>query len=831
MKKSFFLAFALLLLVPFLNAQRPDGMPQGQGEKVGELKGVIIDKSTNSPMPFANVVLYKQRDSSMVDGVITNEKGAFTLSKLPYGRFYMMVQFVGYPPHRIDSIFIKPNAPSVNMGNISIQVKAVALNEVVIKGQKDALEFNLDRKVINIDQNIAAASSTAAEIMQTIPSVSVDIDGNVSLRGSSNVIILIDGRPSMLTSLDQLPANMVESVELITNPSAKYDPDGTSGMINIILKKKKEVGYNGMFTINVGTGSKLNSSLNVNFRKNKLNLFLDVNTRFDHMNGYSDLNRQTAFKDTILTLLQRQDFTMKSNFNNVRGGFDYFFNKKNTLSFSANYNMRNFNNEQDNSYKNYLDTSGVDNMNNYFTQISKNKNSGGGNELGLNYKKTFDKKIQELTVDLFYSNSNMDNKSDLTKNFFNTNMEPANINPFLQSISNNTNRKNFTAQLNYVHPVGNGGRIETGYKYSLNNSDMNYNMLQWDYPTNAWMNDTLASNEFIYKEQIHAGYFIYSNTIKEKFKYQAGLRAEQAFIDGNQVTMKEQYKRDTLNFFPSLHLKYDLSDMHSFSLSYSRRINRPGSRVMNPFINYSDPINLSKGNPYLNPEFINSYEVGYSLNYKKTNINTTVFYRNTDGIISRIMTIENNSFTSMTTYANINKEESYGVEFIVSQDLFKWWKLNANYSHYRTLLHGVGVNTQTNDDISWTFKLNSIMKFHKNLEIQATFNYDSPQIFTGGMSNYRMGSDAGGLGIQSANYFANLSVKKGILKDKGTVTLSLRDVLKSQKYDVVSYGDNFISHQLRRRDSRVLFVGFSYRINEYRKPKVKKNPDDMEEGD
>ena len=831
MKKYLLLSFIVLFQIQFLRAQRPDGIPPGQGEKIGELKGIISDKTSNSPMSFANVVLYKQRDSTLVDGAITNEKGAFSFSKLPYGRFYMMVQFIGYPPHRIDSIFIRPNAPSVDMGNILIQVKAVALDEVVIKGQKDALEFNLDRKVINIDQNIAASSSTAAEIMQTIPSVSVDVDGNVSLRGSSNVIILIDGRPSMLTSLDQLPASMVESVELITNPSAKYDPDGTSGMINIILKKKRESGYNGMFTINLGTGNKLNSSLNVNYRKNKLNLFLDVNTRFDHMKGYSNLDRETAFNDTIFTLLQRQDFTMKSNFNNVRGGFDYFFNKKNTLSFSANYNLRNFNNEQDNAYKNYLDTNGIEHMNNYFTQISKNKNTGSGNELGLNYKKTFDKKIQELTIDLFYSKSDMNNQSDLTKNFFDTNMEPANTNPFIQSITNNTSRQNITAQLDYVQPIGNGGRIETGYKFSMNNSDMKYYMYQWDYPSYSWLNDTLASNQFIYKEQIHSAYFIYSNTIKEKFKYQAGLRAEQAFINGNQVTMNEKYKRDTLSLFPSLHLKYDISDKHSFSLSYSRRINRPSSRVLNPFINYSDPINLSKGNPYLNPEFINSYELGYGFNYKKTSVNSTIFYRTTDGIVSRIMTIENNSFTSMTTYANINKEESYGVEFIVSQDLFKWWKLNANYSRYRTQLYGVDVNTQANDDISWTFKLNSVMKFHKSLEIQTTFNYDSPQIFTGGMSNYRMGSDAGGLGIQSANYFVNCSVKKGIMKDKGTITLSLRDVLKSQKYDVVTYGDNFISHVERRRDSRVLFVGFSYRINEYRRTKVKKNPDDSEEGE
>lgn len=817
--KHIFLSIVFLALISILNAQRPEGM--GQGEKIGELKGVISDKSSNNPMPYANIVLYKQRDSSMVDGSITNEKGEFKFSKLPFGAYYMMIQFVGYPPYKIDSVFIKPREAVVDLGNIAIQLASVSLDEVVVTGQKAALEFNLDRKVINIDQNIAASSSTVAEIMQTIPSVSVDIDGNVSLRGSSNVIILVDGRPSMLTSLDQMPANMVESIELITNPSAKYDPDGTSGMINIILKKKRTPGYNGMFSVNLGTGNKLFSSLSVNYRKNKLNLFLDANTRFMGMNGYSNTDRENTFNDTISTLIQNQTESRKGNFNNVRAGFDYFLNTKNTISFSANLNIRNFDNEQNTSYKNYLETGGIQNLTNYFTQNTVNKNPNYGNEFGINYKKTFNKKIQELTIDLFYSNSDRNTNSKLTKEFYTTDMEPANIDDYIQYVANNTNRENITGQLDYVQPVGNGGRIETGYKFSMNNSVMNYDMSQYDYSTYSWLNDTLASNKFIFDEQLHSAYFIYSNTIKEKFKYQGGFRAEQAFMAGDQVTMNQQFNRDYLNLFPSLHLAYDYSDKHSFTLSYSRRVNRPSSRVMNPFINYSDPINLSKGNPELNPEFINSYELGYSLSFKKTVVTSTLFYRNTDGIVSRVMTIENNSLNTMTTYENLNKEESYGVEFIVSQELFKWWKLNGNYSHYRLQLYGNNISPKANDNITWELKLNSTMKFPKSFDVLTTFNYESPEITTGGMSNYHMG-EAGGIGIRSAHYTIDISMKKGILKDKGSLSLSLRDVLKSNKHDMITYGENFYSNVESRRESRILFVGFSYRINEYRKPKVKK---------
>ncbi|MDD3876924.1 MAG: outer membrane beta-barrel family protein [Bacteroidales bacterium] len=818
-----------LLLQVTLTAQPGSGRgPGGQDARIGELRGVLKDKVTQNAIPFANVVIYRQNDSTVVDGTITNDNGLFEFKQLPFGRFYLQIQYVGYPPYSIDSVFIRPREPNLNLGIVELEFASIALDEVVITGQKSALEFNLDRRVINIDQNIAANSSTVAEIMQTIPSVSVDIDGNVSLRGSSNVIILVDGRPSMLTSLDQMPANMVESIELITNPSARYDPDGTSGMINIVLKKKREPGYNGMFSVNLGTGNKLMSSLNFNYRQNKLNLFVDLNMRFFSMKGYSLSDRENSFNDTTVTLIQDQTNIRDGNFNNFRAGFDYFFNSKNTLSFSANVNIRKFNYEQDNSYKNYFETAGAENLTNYFTQNSVSESPGLGKEFGLNYKKTFDRNIQELTIDFFYSDSDRNSYNLLTKKFYNNNLEPANIDDFIQNIENFSTRENVTGQLNYVQPVGNGGRIETGYKFSLNNNTMNYIMLEYNHANDSWVNDTLASNEFIFEEQLHSGYFIYSNTIKEKFKYQAGLRAEQAFIAGNQLTMNEQFKRDYFNLFPSVHLKYDNSERHSYSLSYSRRVNRPGSRVMNPFINYSDPINLSKGNPNLNPEFINSYELGYSFFYKKTAVNANIFYRNTDGIVSQVMTIENNSLTSMTTYENINKEESYGIEFIVSQDLFRWWKLNANYSHYRTQLYGQNISTVANDNITWELKINSTMKFPKSFDVLTTFNYESPEITTGGMSNYHM-EQAGGIGIRSAHYTLDFSMKKGVFKDKGSITLSLRDALKSNKHDIITYGDNYYSSVQSHRDSRVLFLGFSYRINEYKKRRDKPQTDGLEE--
>jgi len=814
----------LFVLIQFSSifAQRPEGMGGGQQPNTQcKITGTILNAENNQPVEYANIVLFRAKDSTMVSGTITDTKGYFTMDKLPFGKFYATINFIGFGTQKVEGIILNPKAPEYSLGTVKFKPQAVKISEVTVTSEKKMLDYNLDKKVINVSENIATIGGTAVDIMQNIPSVTVDIDGNVTLRGSSNVTILVDGRPSGLTSLDQIPASMIEKVEIVTNPSAKYDPDGMSGIINIVLKKKRTLGYYGMASANIGTGNKYNGSVNLNYRQNKLNLFVNYDVRSFAMEGYSKTNRTSFLNDTASFLFQNQDFNRKGNFQNIKLGSDYFINSKNTLSASILYNTRAFISREQTSYfnKNY-----TYNLIDYYDNKSKSKNNNDGLEYSLNYKKTFDKPQQEWTTDLFYSNSNGENNINANQQLYNIDSTLANNTPSLKKTLTDAINQNITLQSDYVQPIGDGGRLETGYKYSYKNNDLNYSMDYYDYTTSDWLLDTISSNHYLYNEQIQAAYLIYSNTLKG-FQYQVGLRGEYAQTISNQKTSNFKYTNNYLGIYPTIHLKYEFSEKQALQLSYSRRINRPSYRSLNPFINYSDPVNLSAGNPNLDPEYINSYELSHDLNWKATTLNSSIFYKQIDNIISS-KTILNSDGTTLTSFDNLNSGISYGLEFILSQRIAKWWKANANYSYFRTTFYGNNINEAAKDGYSWNTKINTSITILKNLDIQVSFNYSAPIVTVSNSSEMRPFNSGGGQGKQKENYFADLGMKKEFFDGKLTADIRISDIFKSIKYDITTYGDNFTSSTIRRRESRVVFFGLSYKINGGLKQKNRKKSGD-----
>lgn len=797
----------IVFALPLFGQNRPAGGGSGRmpAARVGVLAGTVTDAQTGVSLEYVNIALYRKRDSSLVDGSITDAKGAFRIEKLPPGKFYAKLHFIGYPVRVIDSVFIRPDKPEVNLGTIKMHLSAAALSGVEITEKRSNLEFNLDKKVINVEQNIANSGGTAVDIMRTIPAVQVDIDGNVSMRGSSNVTILVDGRPSAIVSLDELPANMIERVELVTNPSARYDPEGTSGLINIVLKKQKTPGINGQVSANAGTGDKYMGSVNLNFRKNRFNIFTAYDFRKFSHNGTNFSQRTTTTNDTASILTQSGDNKRSGYFHNVRLGTDFFINPKNTLSLTTLVNWRNF--------------SGIDSSSNlterlskstYFDRTSESESKSKGAEATLSYKKTFDNRIQELTADVFYSYSENDNESFIEQ-YYPPAANPAAWSDYQQTLSN-TYRNALTAQSDYVHPLG-SGRLETGYKLSLSRNDMNYKYFKTDNPTAGWIIDQNKTNHYVYEEMLNSVYGIYSNMIGEKFTYQAGLRIEQANTQSNQITQDSLYDKSYFSLFPSLHLKYEAWKDHSFQISYSRRVNRPGPRVLNPFIDYSDPLNLSAGNPALNPEYINALELGYYAQIGKTTLNTNLFYRHTDDVIARIMTVKND--TSFTTYRNQDKAYAYGAELIVTQQILKWWRVNANWSYFRTKFEGADLSSETKENDSWTFRTNSMMQIPKWFDVQVSFEYNAPVVYTPSISGFRGGG--GTQGKREEQYSVDMGIKRDFFKGKGSLNIRIRDIFDSEVMKTTSYGENFISFQERKRDSRMVFVGFTYRFNDFKR--------------
>lgn len=771
----------------------------------GTVKGKVIDKNDNLPIEYANIAFYRMRDSTLVTGGITNTKGEFSIDKVPMGRYYAEVKFIGYNALTVEPFVVSPRQPETILGDLYLSAAAENLEAVVVTGQRQMLTHNLDKKVFSVERDINAEGGTALEIMQNIPSIEVDMEGNISLRGSQNVTILVDGRPSTYTSIEEIPASIIESVEVITNPSARYDPDGLSGIVNIVLKKRREPGYHGMVMLNAGTGDKYNGTVNFNYRQNKVNFFTNASFRMHSMTGNTISDRTTTFNNnTTSILLQDQDFTRQGQFVNLRGGVDYFINNNNTLTLSGGYSYRNFNIwdiTQSNIQFNLRDSS--------FARTNDGGNDGDSFNFALNYKLTGKKKGQELTTDLFFNSMTGSNSSDIMQNWligdFDNRFERTNSG-FLSD--------NFTFQTDFVQPIGNGGRLETGLKATLRNQDSDYNFS--NLIANSWINDALKSNDFQYREQQYSAYAIYSNTFGEgKFSYQGGLRVEQAFTSAIQkATHDEPIDREFLNFFPSAHIKWDINQKNSAQIAYSRRVSRPNTRLLNPFVDYSNPLFLSMGNPMLNPEFTNSLELSYYYNLPKTRISGTVFQRNTTDIITRFVEVDENDI-SWSTFVNIDKSDNLGIEGVVTQTIAPWWRVNGSASYYQTILHSELLDDRSSKGNSWTARATSTWNLGKNVELQLNGNYRSPSVSVGGGS-MMFWQSGGGQGITKEMYWLDLGMRVNVLNRKGTVTLRVSDLLNTMTFRSESWGDNFSSNLERTRESRIIFLGFSYRINEYR---------------
>lgn len=791
------------------------------------MKGKVIDESNGVPIEYANVILYNQRDSSLITGGITDLKGDFLIEKVPFGRYYVVFKFIGYKDTRQQGVMINPRQTEVVLETIKLKPASENIEGVVVTGQKSMLQHNLDKTVINVDRNINAEGGTALDIMRNIPSVEVDVEGNVSVRGSSNLTILVDGRPSQITSLEELPASMVQSVELITNPSVRYDPDGLSGILNIVLVKKKTPGYHAMVSLNAGTGDKYSGTVNFNIRQGKVNYFANFDYRYFNSTGSDITNRTTRIVNSLLNTIDTLYTFQNSNdsrgglSNNLRGGLDFFLNQQNTLSFTTSVNFRNFDGDETSATQNFYDLTQSPSRD--YTRFGDDKSKMNGNEFALNYKRTFEKQGQELTADLFFSKSNR--RSDEM-------LEQVGIVPIGTNLEKSiTDGKNysFTFQSDYVKPIGNGGRLETGIKGIIRNQDADYIFKERESASEDWATNTLVSNRFILTDQIYAGYAIYSNTIGP-ISYQAGLRIEDQIKNADQRTTDSVVNVSFFNYFPSAHVKWDINKANALQVSYSRRVNRPSGRDLNPFIDREDPLNLSYGNPWLEPEFTDSYELGHLLNLQKTSLNSTLFYRYRTNLIARKTSLLD-SITTVTYPLNLNGGYTLGTEFILSQKITSWWRINGSYSYFKAKIVDKEIDESASESTSWTAKLTSTFSIKKKLEIQINGNYRSPVISgLGGGGHGPFGGGGGSQGKTKEIYFVDLGLRYQVLNNKGTITLRVSDIFNTRKFITDSWGTNYTSYQKNTHESQIIFIGFSYRINDY-KMRQTKQMENMEEID
>ena len=780
----------------------------------GRIYGILTD-TKNNPLSYATVTLLRS-DTIVVNGDLTKDDGSFSISGIGIGRFKIRIESIGVTTKSIP-VEVTTDKPEVNMGKISLASQDNKLGEVSVIGEKAMMQMKVDKKVFNVEKNTTTAGGSATDVLQNVPSVSVDASGTVSLRGKSDVTILIDGKPSTLlgsdvtSALASLPAGSIESVEVITNPSAKYDAQGSSGIINIITKKDGRAGMNGNITLGAGTNDKYNGNLGLNFHKGKWNVFLNSSFRLN--NTYNNVITDRLDKEATLGNIQSYHTYehvprhFNGNFNSI--GFTYDANKYNSFTVTENINLMEFKFDDISDYN--IFTNPTQSGTADFIQKRNSTFSGGpfSTSTSLNYKHKFKKKDEELVMDGTFAHTIMHRYQDITT--FNT--------PLLGTIRETAPGSGDNSTLNisadYTDPLfTTNGKLGLGFKSQLYWFNSSNDPLKWSDSIPAKQQDISLLSTYDYTQQTHAAYVNWSDQI-DKFSYQAGLRAEDAVYNGSgNVPTYAKFHNDFLSLFPSAFVSYQLPNQQSVYLNYSRRTNRPGFMQLLPFVDLSNPSTVNRGNPNLIPEFINNVEFSYSKSSKKgDNLIFSAYYAYTQNLIQKITrpiydseavtygVPKSNLFTSPI---NIASGATFGLEGTGHVQILPIWDATLNLNFFQNQLLVGDVDTTyrkyltNNSGFSWFGKFNTTIKLPKNFSLQINGNYESPKVIA--------------QGNLKETYWVDVALKKSFWKNKANLVINCSDIFNTHAY-IIDYNLTAYSTSINRiRENRVGNITFTYRF-------------------
>ncbi|PZR26168.1 MAG: hypothetical protein DI535_15100 [Citrobacter freundii] len=788
--------------------------------------GKLIDKHTGKPIEAASVQLFANETSnkdSLITGMLTRANGDFSFDHLPSLKsFRITISAIGYA--MLEQVITPDYAKGAgqkfrtDLGNLDLEAEVKQLGNVVVTATKPALEMGIDRKVFNASKSMVSTGGTAVDLMKNIPSVSVDVDGNVTLRNSSPQIF-VDGRPTILT-LDQIPADNIERVELITNPSAKFDAASSGGIINIVLKKNKRVGLNGLVTAGIGFPKIANGNLNLNVRQGKFNMFLSGGYNQSGGKARGEAQRENKANGLVkdyFTQVTENDRSRR--FGSLRFGLDYFMDNRNTISVTQQIGRGRFSYEE-NQDQDYLDANRAPL---YFgDRMADGRSNFKRNGTNLNYKHSFPETGRELTVDVNYNYGSSNERSDILNAF--TRPDGSTYQPSsLVNNHGNSNSDQVIFQADYADPVGENGKIELGVRSYHNLFNSRYDA----YANNNGQSQKLPlSNNYEYREMVNALYGTYSNKIG-KFSYQAGLRAEYSRFKGLLVDSAfkfgYEYPKAIKNIwdalFPSLFITRQLGEDDQLQFNYSRRIRRPNFWQLNPFIDINDPANLRQGNPALRPEFVNSFELNYSHNYTSGNWLGVIYFRNNpDDITEFSDTITTQQYEQLknagvaanailNTYVNASTTNRYGAEFTVQQKFGKNFDITPTVNmQYRTVNARIQGQDLSNEGFNWDAKLSMNYKIEtakfsllNGLGFQLLGEYESAEVIPQGK--------------RRPQYSVDYAMRKDFLKNnKATITFSINDVFNTNRWGTVYDTENFYQESYRRWSVRSFRLTLSYKF-------------------
>lgn len=803
MKRIVIGLFVLTIGILQLNAQMQRGnFDASSMPKVGVISGKVSDEKTGHIIEYATLGLYRQKDSSLVNGTISDNLGVFALSELPYGMYYLEAGFLGYEKLRINRILISPQKPVVDIGTIKIHPTSVDIDAVEVVAEANRVEYKIDKKVVTLSQDMTSTGGPVSQALENTPSIEVDIEGNVTLRGSSNFKVLIDGKPSILDgseALQQIPASSVQSVEIITNPSAKYDPDGSAGIVNLIMKKQKQQGVNGIINASVGTHDKYSADFLLNARQNKTNFFLGGEYSKRSFLNEGTYERRVYKGDTTFYTLTDRDGKFSRDGFAVRAGADYYITDKSTVTLQGRLGERSFSRNFDNQFLEYND---VENLNSYYLEDNNSSDNRHEYDISLDFRKEYENPLHELKASVYFSQQSENETEAINEQITNSDWQPLSQNTSLNRSFEERWEKELRAQLDYVHPFSEDTKLEAGFQTRWDMDKADYNFEDFDPDRNVWLKNSELSNKLDYLDAIQSVYGIYTGKLG-KFGYQGGLRVEYDNRYLNQITLDEGFRYEKLHAFPSFYITRELPKKMQLQLSYSRRIERPRERDLNPFKDYMDNQNIRVGNPGLSPEFTNSFELNYQVPFKQNFVSLETFYRQTNDVITRYTEYDTINNIFLHTTHNADQEFSAGAEIMANINITRWWLFTLSGNLFRYSLSGESEGEYvTRTTTSWGGNANAIFKLKWDTRIQLTSMYRGPSVTL--------------QGERKGLFFTNVAIRKDFLDRKLSATINVRDIFKTGKFSFTSEGSGFYMSQEMRRESPIIMISLSYRINNYK---------------
>ncbi|MFC2102600.1 TonB-dependent receptor domain-containing protein [Bacteroidota bacterium] len=762
-----------------------------QSRHSGVVTGRILDAHTQQPVEYANILLIDTVSGKMVSGIVSDSNGMFRLEKIPVGTFTLEYSFIGYGKSRKNGVTISRKAPTAELGDLILDPSALTMNEVTVTAEKTMMVTKIDRKVFNVQKDIMAQTGTVTDMLQTIPSVTVDIDGNISLRGSG-VTILINGRPSVMTgsaNLEQMPASLIERIEVITNPSAKFKPDGTGGIINIILKKERKRGFNGILGANAGSNSRFNTNLQLNYNSGKINLFGSYGYRQDYRLRTRDLNSQTIDTATSQStyLEQQGEGTSWTGSHLAQLGFDWNISQKDIVGIAGTYNLRT-SNRGDSTWNQYSDSAKI--VTEEFNRVLDGRETEESAGLNAYYEHVFNLEAEHMLRMDFEYQQEAEKENDMWTTRYDFPIYPEGKD---HSVADNR-KKEMDLTIGYSRPLWQDAALEVGYEGTVEIESQDQTVTSFDSASQQWILDPDQGSRFYGNQTVHALY----TTVRwewKKFRVLGGLRAEETLLDLEFRSIDTTAKSDYFALYPTIHMGI-VSGKNEWQLNYSRRINRPDVDDMNPVPEYRDPRNIRVGNPDLKPEDIHSIEFGYSLQEKHLTLVPSLFYRYKVNGFTRVTTSLNDT-TLITTMENLSTDQSAGIDLSGSWLIEKVANINFSASGFYNQIDASDIGFSSNKAaFSFNAKVNASFYITKTTLFQLNANFRSKRLTP--------------QGYRQPTWTLNLGFRQDFWKKRISLIATVSDLFNSRSYKNHIDTPVLVQDAVYRRDARVFYAGFVF---------------------